>query len=284
MADKQIRLQEPTSPLSSEGDFGATRYKPSYDWSQFNGDYPFVPKLFNTAASDVTRRVQPVEGGSSFDIPANSAWNGSFSNELNLWSWNTASPPTISGNTNAKSFIIGHKGVASSDNTVQCWQRGVVGISMKHKIQASSGLYGHYIDEATLLYRKWSDSSKFYGVDLIYNGNLLNNCRKNYTGRTPFKTNSPVREGYEGSFFVGLHPDHPAYQKISDDKLVFKGIYFKWQTYDSVTQFQGSIKLWNPRLLFDTSTSGDRGNRICLPRMWEFQQAGESNNLKLTYT
>ena len=284
MAIKGIRLQEPTSPLSSEGDFGADRYRPSVDWNSSNGDHPTVAKAFNTSASDVTKTVQYVDSNFSYNIPTNSAWNGNFFGDANWWTWNTSSGFRVEGNTNAKSFIIGHKGVASANNATQSWQRGVKGISMKYWMQPPDGFHGHYIFDATLLYRKWSDSSKFYGVDLYYNGNLQDNCRSNYTGRTPFKTNSPFRGDHEGSFFIGIHPDHPAYNLIDEQKLVFQGIYFKWQTYDSVTQFQGKFHLWNPRLLFDLSVSGDRGNRICLPRMWEFQQAGTSDRLKLTYT
>ena len=284
MTDKQLRLQEPTTPLSSEGDFGDNRYRPSIDWNNSNGDYPFVPKAFNTSASDVTKQVHYVDNSSSYTIPTNSAWNGSFSGEQNFWTWNTSSGFNVSGNTNAKSFIIGHKGVKSANSTVQSWQRGVIGMSMKYWMQPPEGFYGHYIYDMTLLYRKWSDDSKFYGVDLMASGNLMANCRKNYTGRTPFKTNSPIRGHSEGSFFCCMASDHPAYNLISEQKLVLQGIYFKWQTYDSVTQFQGKFHLWNPRMLFDSSVSGDRGNRICLPRMWEFQQAGTSDRLKLTYT
>jgi hypothetical protein len=282
MAIKGIRLQEPTTPLSSEGDFGADRYRPSIDWNSASGDVPIVAKAFNTSASDVTRRVRYVHSSYSFDIPVNNAWNGSFDHADNFWNWNTSSGFRVSGDTNARSFIIGHKGVKSADNAKQSWQRGVIGISMKHWMQPPAGYYGHYIYDMTLLYRKWSDNSQFYGVDLLVDGNLQNNCRQNYTGRTPFKSNSPVRGDSEGSFFACMGDDHPAYNLISEQKLVFQGIYFKWATYDSVTQFQGKFHLWNPRMLFDSSSSGDRGNRICLPRMWDFAVAGTSNVLKLT--
>ena len=283
MAIKGIRLQEPTSPLSSEGDFGADRYRPSVDWNSSNGDHPTVAKAFNTSASDVTKTVQYVDSNFSYNIPTNSAWNGSFSGDANWWTWNTSSGFRVEGNTNAKSFIIGHKGVASSNNAIQSWQRGVKGISMRYWMQPPEGYYGHYLYDMTLLYRKWSDSTKFYGVDLMYNGNLQSDCRKNYTGRTPFHTTSPARGDHEGSFFVGMHQDHPAYNLIDEQKLVFQGIYMKWQTFDSVTQFQGKFHLWNPRLLFDMSVSGDRGNRICMSRMREFQYVGQSDNIKLTY-
>ena len=282
MAIKAIRLQEPNTPLSSDGDFGADRYRPSIDWNSSTGDYPFVPKAFNTTASDVTKTIQPVAGGSSFTIPQNNAWNCSFAGEQNFWTWNTSSGFNVSGDTNSKSFIIGHKGVKSANNAVQSWQRGVIGMSMKYWRQPPDGFYGHYIYDMTLLYRKWSDDSRFYGVDLMVNGNLQSNCRKNYTGRTPFHTNSPTRGHSEGSFFCCMGSDHPAYNLISEQKLVLQGIYMKWQTYDSPTQFQGKFHLWNPRMLFDSSASGDRGNRICLPRMWEFQVAGTSPVLKLT--
>ena len=282
MTIKAIRLQEPTTPLSSEGDFGADRYKPSVDWNSATGDIPIVARAFNTSGSDVTRRVHYVDTNFSYDIPVNNAWNCSFSNEANFWNWNTSSGFRVSGDTNSKSFIIGHKGVKSASNAVQSWQRGVIGMSMKYWRQPPDGFYGHYIYDMTLLYRKWSDDSQFYGVDLMFNGNLMENCRKNYTGRTPFQTNSPFRGDSEGSFFVCMADDHPAYNLISEQKLVFQGIYFKWQTFDSPTQFQGQFHLWNPRMLFDSSISGDRGNRICLPRMWEFQVAGTSPVLKLT--
>ena len=88
-------------------------------------------------------------------------------------------PNTLSGTTNPYAVIFGHKGPASADSAVRSWQRSVVGFSMEHKDTPYSGKYGHYLKDCTLLYRKSSDSSKFYGVDMLYNGNLMEGCKKN---------------------------------------------------------------------------------------------------------
>ena len=281
MSIKAIRLQEPNPPLSSEGDFGADRYRPSVDWNASTGDVPIVAKAFNTTGSDVTKQVRRIDDNNVYTIPTNNAWNCSFYHEDRFWDWNPTSGFRVEGNTNSKSFIIGHKGVKSAGSANQSWQRGVIGISMKYWRQPPSGYYGQYIYDMTLLYRKWSDDSQFYGVDLIKGGNLENNCRQNYTSTSPFKTSSPQRGDSEGTFFACMRDDHPAYNTIAEQKLVLQGIYFKWESYDAATQFTGKFHLWNPRLLFDSSSYGDRGSRICMPRLWDFSVACTSPVMRL---
>ena len=284
MADKQIRLVYPNLP--SGNDYSAQKYQPVPAWgASSDRDYPTVRRIFKTDASDVTKRVIPIEGGSSYSlssIVANNTW--SATGEETMWDWNGAGIK-INGTTNPMSMIIGHKGPQSANNSDQSWQRGVTGISMYHVNDAvQDAYYGHFIDEMTLLYRKGSDTdNQWHGVDLIFAGNLQNNCRRNYDKQTPFKTNSPRRGGSEGGFYACIDNTSDVYRKINEDDYVFQGIYFRWGTYEGNSQFVQRLELNKMRLIYDSYSSLDNGGRICANKLDSFQNSwNRSRPLKIT--
>ena len=286
MTYKPIRLQFPYPPSGS--DYSQALYWPSIPWQESNSsDCPTVSQIMKCTDSTVTRSIKGISDGYTYSMSGNSSYaNYTPSNGGNFWQRNPSQRPTLSGTSNPMAMLIGHKGVQSANSDVRSWQRGVVGFSMEHKDTPYSGMFGHYIGECTLLYRKWSDASTFYGVDLIYAGNLMNDCKKNYANQSPFSTNNPRRDGTQGGFYLAFDENHQAHAEVTSDKggYVFQGIYMKWNSYDGSSQFTAKLELWNLRLIYKTNRISDDGHRICLPRMWSFQDAGTSNKLKLTYT
>ena len=282
--EKEIRKGFPYPPSGSN--YSADLYKVQPPWeSSGASDHPTIAQWIKTTDSTATTRIKLIEDGYTYTMVTASdhnTWTGS--NAGNMWQWNPSAKPTLTGTTNPYVVIFGHKGPASNDSVVQSWQRGVVGFSMEHKDTPYSGMYGHYLKDCTLLYRNPSDSSMFYGVDLLYNGNSLANCVKSYANQTPFKTNSPRRDGSQGGFYVAMNSSHPSHDKVINDKYIFQGLYMLWETYDGNSQFRGKLELWNMRLIFQTNRVSDDGKRICHPKMWRFDDAWTSNSLKLTYT
>nr|BAR36040.1 hypothetical protein [uncultured Mediterranean phage uvMED] len=286
MANKALRLQYPYPPSGS--DYSQTLYWPNIPWQDSDSsDCPTVSQIMKITESTLTRSVKSIADGSTYSLNANTSFaTYTPSNGNNFWQRNPSQRPTLSGTSNPMAMIIGHKGVQSANSELKSWQRSVVGFSMEHKDTPYSGMYGHYIDECTLLYRKWSDNSRFYGVDLIYGGNLMNDCKKNYANQSPFKTNNPRRNGTQGGFYMAMDENNLAHAEVTSPSggYVFQGIYMNWGSYDGNSQFVAKLELWNLRLIFKTNRVSDDGHRICLPRMWSFQDAGTSKNLKLTYT
>lgn len=282
MSNKQLRLGFPYQPSGTN--YSDALYRPKPDWGQWSGDYPIVPKLTRTNDGSAQTTIYLIKEKMTFNMSSAVAYNGwSASNEGNFWNWNTSYKPTLSGQTNPYACILGHKGPNSANGAVQSWQRGVVGFSLEHKDTPYSGNKGHYIEDCTLLYRKWSDSSKFYGVDLVASKNKQVDCKHNYANQSPFYTTSPRRDGTQGGFYCAFEPTHAAHQAICTEDYVFQGIYFKWGSYDSPSQFQAKLELWNLRLIYQTHRISDDGYRVVHPMMWTFQDAATSNKLKLTY-
>lgn len=284
MADKQIRLVYPNLPTGT--DYSAEKYQPVPAWGTYSDrDYPTVRSVSRTDASNVTKKVIPIEGGSSYNLSSISANNNwSATNGASMWDWN-GGPIRFSGTTNPMSMIIGHTGPQSADNSEQSWQRGVTGISMYHvNDSVQEAYYGHYIDEMTLLYRKGSDTgNQWHGVDLIFAGNLQSNCRKNHDKQTPFKTNSPRRGGSEGGFYVCIDNTSNVYKKINEEDYVFQGVYFLWGSYENNSQFTQRLELSKMRLIYDTYSSLDSGGRICANKLDSFQNSwNRSRPLKIT--
>jgi len=283
MADKQIRLVYPNLPSGSN--YSEDKFQPVPAWgASGTSDYPTVRRAFKTNASDVTKTVYPIGSGSSYTlsaIAANNSW--SVTNEDSMWDWN-GSALTFRGTTNPMTMIIGHKGPLSANNAEQSWQRGVTGLSMYHVNAATSGRYGHYIDEMTLLYRKGSDTNnRWYGVDLIVGGNLQSHAVRNYDNQTPFKTNSPRRDGSQGGFYVGISTSSSIYDMINTGDYVFQAVYFHWGSYEANSQYQERLELSKMRLIYDTYSSSDNGGRICAGKLYQFQDSwNRSRPLKLT--
>ena len=279
---KEIRRGFPYPPSGS--DYSAEMYKVHPPWeSSGASDHPTVAQFVKPSNTSAQKRVKDIAEGYEWTMNnagTHNGWTGSNGDQM--WKWNPSAKPTISGTTNPYSIIFGHKGPASSNTASQSWQKGVMGFSMEHKDTPYSGLYGHYLKDCTLLYRKGSDSSMFYGVDIIYNGNLMAGCKRNYANQTPFKTNSPRRDGSQGGFYVAMDESNAAYSSIINDNYVFQGVYMLWDTYDGNTQFQGKLELWNMRLIFQTGRISDDGFRICHPKLWQFQAAYNGWDLKLT--
>jgi hypothetical protein len=284
MANQQMRLGWARLPGGSN--YGLSKYRPVPDWGAFgNSDYPTVKRIFRTTTSGSQTSIKLIDRAEQYQMETGSNYNGwSVSNEDWLWYYEPSqvNRPEIGSDTNRRAMIIGHKGPVSSNSAVQSWQRGVIGFQMQHNMLPYSGQYGNYIDEATILYRKWSDTTKFYGIRLISGGFDETNVIKGNDSTGPFYQSSPRRDGTSGGFYIAMRSNHSAYNTVREDKYVFQGLYLKWGLYDNPSQFQSKLQLWGLRLIFDSTGSSDTGKRIVHPCMWSFQDAGQSNNLKLT--
>jgi len=282
MTDKKLRLQFPYQPSGT--DYSAATQWPDPVWyTHGNSDHPTVSQILPCTDSSMTRKMIEIADGSTTYMSSNSAHGGySVTNGDKIWRYKQ-NHPTISGTTNPYAMCIGHKGPASSSTATQPWQKGVLGISMEHKDTPSSGKFGHYVQNAALLYRKASDSSAFYAVTLFSgDGARQNLIKSNYALQTPFKTSSPRRDGSEGGFYMAMEMNHPAVSSIVNDNYVFQGLYMLWGSYDGNTQFQGKLELWNFRLIFDTTRISDDGSRVVMPINWQFQGAYNGWDHKLT--
>ena len=283
MADKSIRLVYPNLPTGTN--FSAQTYQPQPDWGAgSNVDYPTLRRVFKTTSGDLQKRIKPVGGGSSYTMPSVSSENTwSITGEDTMWDWDGAGMK-LSGTTNPMAMVMGHNNPTSSDSSQQSWQRGVTGVSMYHINAAGSGYYGHYIDDMTLLYRLGDyTGTEFYGVDLIYNGNLMSTARKNYDNHTPFKTSSPRRGGGDGGFYVCIDDSSSVYKQIIEDNYVFQGIYFRWGSYEGNSPVVQKLTLANTRLIYDTYSGLDKGSRICANRVDTFRNSWDRNRaMKLT--
>ena len=279
MADKKFRLQFPYPPSGTN----YSAYWPDPVWyTHGSNDHPTVSQILPCTDSSMTRKMVEISDGSESYMSSNTAYGGyTVSNGGNIWRYDQAHP-TISGTTNPMAMCIGHKGPASSNTTVQSWQKGVIGIVMEHKDTPTSGKFGHYIQDCVLLYRKPNNWDQFYSVSIIKSDSQLPATKKNYANQTPFKTNSPRRDGSQGGLYVALEETHPARNTIVTGNYVFQGLYMLWGSYDGNSQFQGKLELWNFRLIFDTSRISDDGSRICMPMMWQYQGAHQGWNHKLT--
>jgi len=283
MTDKKFRLQFPYPPSGS--DYSAGLYWPDPVWyTHGSNDHPTVSQILPCTDSSMTLKMVEIADGSESYMNSNTAYAGySVSNGGNIWRWDPSSKPTISGTTNPYAMCIGHKGPASSNSTVQSWQKGVIGVAMEHKDTPASGKYGHYIQDCVLLYRKPNNWDQFYSVTIISNDSQLPATKKNYANQTPFKTNNPRRDGSQGGLYVALEETHPARNMIVTGNYVFQGLYMRWGSYDGNSQFQGKLELWNFRLIFNTSRISDDGSRVCMPKMWQYQAAHQGWDLKLTH-
>ena len=155
---------------------------------------------------------------------------------------------------------------------------------MEHKTIAPASQYGHYVQNAALLYRKPSDWNAFYVVTLFSgDGARQDLIKSNYALQTPFKTSSPRRDGSEGGFYMAMEMNHPAVSTIVNGNYVFQGLYMLWGSYDGNSQFAAKLELWNFRLIFDTSRISDDGSRVALPMVWQFQGAHQGWAHKLTH-
>ena len=283
MADKKFRLQFPYPPSGS--DYSQALYWPDPVWyTHGSNDHPTVSQILKCTDSTMTRKMIEITDGSERYMSSNTANAGySVSNGDKIWRYKPSDHPTLSGTTNPYAMCIGHKGPASSNTTNQSWQKGVIGIAMEHKDTPYSGKFGHYIQDAVLLYRKPNDTSAFYSVHIIRSDVQQTATSKNYANQTPFKTNNPRRDGSEGGLFVALSEAHPARDTIVTGNYVFQGLYMLWGSYDGNSQFQGKLELWNFRLIFDNTRISDDGSRICMPKVWQFQAAFNGWDLKLTH-
>lgn len=286
MANKQLRKGWARLPGGSN--YALTKYRPVPDWGAFgNNDYPTVKRVFKTTESGAQTSIKLIDRAEQYQMETASNYNGwSVQNEDWLWYYSPSALNRIKigTDTNRRAMIIGHKGPVSANNTVQSWQRGVIGFQMHHNMLPYSGNYGNYIDEATILYRKWSDTSRFYGIRLISGGFDETNCIKGNDSTGPFYTSSPRRDGTSGGFYVAMRTNHSAYNTVKNDRYVFQGIYLKWGLYDNPSQFQSELQLWGIRLIFDSGGSTDIGTRIVHPCLWTFDHAGSttSNNIKIS--
>ena len=284
MTDKTIRLCYPNLPTGD--DYSDLKYQPRPAWGDGGDrDYPTVRKVFRTDEGSLTKSIKPIDGGPSYsmsNIPTENTWK--VSNEDSMWDWN-GSELQMQGTTNPMSMLIGHKGPQSNNDSIQSWQRNVVGISMYHKnVATQTSYFGHYIQEMTLLYRKGSDTSNcFHGVDLIYSGNLMANARRNYDNQSPFKTNSPIRGGTVGSFYCCIEHGNNVYEKIQKEDYVFQGVYMRWGGYEGNSPASQRVDLGKLRLIYDSYSASDNGGRICTLRSDRFDHAWDrSRPMKLT--
>lgn len=284
MTDKKIRLGYARLPGGSN--YGLSKYKPVPDWGEFGGsDYPTNQKMFRISDPGVTQYITLIDTGEQYQMENRSPWaTWTARNEDYLWNYNpsVANRPAIYGYTNDRAMIIGFPSPNLYNSATWSWQRGVIGIQGQHHNKPDSTLYGNYIEEAVLLYRKWSDSSRFYGIRMIKDGNKQLYCLQGTDGTGPFKVDSPPQGGTTGGFYMAMSHQHAAYNKIGEDLYVFMGIYLKWGLYDTRQSVDMEIELWGFRLLFDSGGHTDFGKRICHPCLWTFQDAGTSNRIKLT--
>lgn len=283
MTDKKLRVQFPYQPSGTN--YSDYIYKPDPSW-EFNGssDVPTVQQIKPCNDSSMTRKMIDIVDGSESFMSSNQAYAGwSVTNDNRIWRWDSSYTPTFSTTTNPLAMCIGHKGPASTASSVQSWQKGVLGIAMEHKDTPYSGKYGHYIQNAVLLYRKPSDSSAFYTVTLFAGDGVKQALIKgSYANQTPFKTSNPRRDGSQGGLYMAMEMNHPAVSTIVNDNYVFQGLYMLWGSYDGNSQFQGQLQMWNFRLIFDTSRISDDGSRVVMPINWQFQGAYNGWDHKLT--
>ena len=283
MTDLQLRKLYPYLPQGEGDDYERPKYKASPDWGEFGDtDYPTSSTIWNFNNGSVVRSVQPIDGSSNYLIPKDSTYNNwTSTGEADMWHW-YEDHMIINGNNNPYSFLLGQSAPNSNDTTVQSWQRGVVGFSLIHQNFAGTGYYGHYIDECTMLFRKGSDSSKWYGVDMVYNANVMSNCVSGYSYQSPFKISSPKRGGTGGGFYLAVTHVDSVYKKLQEEDYVFQGIYMLWKDYDSTPVTQ-RLELFSYRLIYDSSTDVDGRGRLVAGRNIPFQDSWDrSRPLKIT--
>lgn len=281
MTDLQLRKLYPYLPEGS--DYARAKHRASPDWGEFGAtDYPTSSKIWNFNNGSVVRSVQPVDGTTSYTIPKTSSHNTwTSTGEADMWNW-YEDHMIINGNNNPYSFLLGQYAPNSNDTTVQSWQRGVVGFSLVHQNFSGTSYYGHYIDECTMLFRKGSDASKWYGVDMVYNANVMPNCINGYSYQSPFKVSTPKRGGTGGGFYLAVMHVDPVYKKLQEEDYVFQGIYMLWKGYDSTPVTQ-RVELFNYRLIYDSSTDADGRGRLVAGRNMPFQDSWDrSRPLKIT--
>ena len=284
MAEKQIRLGYPKPPGGTN--YSLDKYRPSYEWGRDDAtnDNPTRPVVSKMNDSEVVRNCTDLVTGSNFTLESIAAYRpNTITGASNLWKWGTSNVIEFAGTTNPMDFMLGQPSPNFADTLERSWQRGVVGFSMEHVNAPQAGAYGHYIDSCTLLYRKLSDTSKFHVVDVILGGNLKDGMKRNYASQTPFKSNTPRRDGSRGGFYCAIDQNHASYDLIQNGEYVFMGVHFRWGSYEAPSQFQTKLQLYNMRLIFNTKDISDTGARICHPKMLQLQYAAKGNKVKLTY-
>ena len=291
MTNQQLRTQIAFG-CAQASDFTDDRFYPSPVWGTYGAeDYPTVLKHNSGTSGTLTRTVQFWDG-TTYNLPNE---NGCFStNENNFYlarDFHSESFRYSVTHTRGKAanWLYGHQGVASANTVQYSFQRGVIGLSWQWTTGQSSISAGLVLKNVFLLYRKQSNSSRFFGAKLIQSRGYATGTKHQHFGNDPFDTGSYAAQK-TGKISVNLGEANnnaiPAW--VRDEALVFQGIWFETENFDtSATQSQVKYAMHNVRLIYrdESNFSSDRDytERIVLPRNWSFGGAMDKTKpLRLT--
>lgn len=249
--------------------------KPAYGTRPNTHDYPTVLRHNSASSGSMTRNVQFYDG-STYSLPNRYPVNGgNVDNFYKNMGDNFNDAYYIHHGTGVgASFLYGHQGPASNGSVVQAWARNVTGFSWEFKM-GGTNTAGIRLKNLILLYRKQDWTDKFAGLWLAKNFAPANGVEERHYGVDPFRERSTKSQVGGSVSLTSILRQSPT-NWVTNNALVFQGIWFEFDKQDSVSgQFTNPYFIYNTKLNYDAhSVASTRVNdRIVLPVQWRFDSA-----------